>query len=44
MAAVIQFYFDRFLPIDDSWPDDFEFVLDDCRVLIAPRLPAQPPG
>jgi hypothetical protein len=37
VAAAVQFYFDHFLPTDDSWPAGFTFDFEDYRVNIEPR-------
>jgi hypothetical protein len=37
VAAVVQFYFDHFLPTDDSWPEGFTIHFEDYRVNIEPR-------
>jgi hypothetical protein len=37
VGAVVQFYFDHFVPTDDSWPEGFTFDFGDYRVAIEPR-------
>jgi len=37
VAAIVQFYFDHFLPTDESWPDGFTIDFEDYRVNIEPR-------
>lgn len=37
VAALFQFYFEHFLPTDDSWPEGFSFHDEDGRVNIEPR-------
>ncbi|HEX5559464.1 MAG TPA: hypothetical protein VFX13_17750 [Gaiellales bacterium] len=42
VAAVCQFYFDHFLPVDESWPETFALDSDQGRVMIAPRRAGDP--
>ena len=37
VAAVVQFYFQHFVPIDETWPEVFAIDDDDYRVNIEPR-------
>ncbi len=37
VAAVVQFYFEHFLPPDDSWPEVFTIDFEDYLVNIEPR-------